>query len=143
MVPLETNHLVLTWLCVFPPDESTSRLKRMAYTTFSLAIFGINAGSFFGSLAYFLKFMSVDLEQSLFAVVQMLGEVNMAYISIITYLLRHRITATYESLAKIYKAREYAVKFFLISLGNRLLGWNGRFSRLFRREAKKISKINQ
>lgn len=109
MDPLATNRRVLTWLCVFPPEKGTTKAQRMAHVALSLSVFVVNMGSFFVSLAYFLKYMSIDLEQSLFAVVQMLGEVNMTYISIITYILRRQITATYKSLCRIYKACEVTV----------------------------------
>lgn len=106
MIPLETNRWVLTWLCVFPPERHTSKWKRLAHVAFSLTVFFINAGSFFGSLAFFLKYMSVDLEQCIFALVQMIGEVNMSYISIITFLLRDKIKAIYDNLSRIYRARK-------------------------------------
>lgn len=109
MIPLKTNRHVLTWLCVFPPEEGTTKKKRIAHVVFSLTIFGINAGSFFVSLAYFMKYMSIDLEQSIFAIVQMLGEVNMTYISVITFILRDEVSATYKSLSKIYKEREFSI----------------------------------
>lgn len=108
MLPLETNRRVLIWLCVFPPERYTSKWKKLAHVLFSLTILGINAGSFFGSLTFFLKYMHDDMEKSLFALVQMFGEVNMSYISIITFIQRHKILATYNSLTKIYRTRKNA-----------------------------------
>lgn len=113
VIPLKTNRWILTWLCVFPPEKNTSKWKKLAHIAFSLTVFIINAGSFFGSLAFFLKYMSVDLEQCIFALVQMIGEVNMSYVSIITFIQRDKIKAIYDDLSRIYRARKSSIRFFL------------------------------
>lgn len=112
MIPLETNRRVLTWLCVFPSEEGTSWHMKVAHIAFCSFVLGMNVVSCIVSVAFLLKYISNDMEQCLFAFVQICGEVNMSYIIIITYLLRHKITATYNSLADIYRTCKNIKLFF-------------------------------
>lgn len=75
-------------------------------------VLAVNVVSFFVSLYYFMEYMSVDLEQSIFAIVQMLGEFNMAYLVSITYILRQKIVASYNNLAEIYKTCKQSATLF-------------------------------
>lgn len=112
MRPLELNRRILIWMCVYPCDENTTRWKRLAYILFSILIFVLNAIGLIFSTAYFIKYVSIDLEQSLFALLQAVGEANMVYILIITFILRHKITAMLKSLSKIYDMCKEDAHFF-------------------------------
>lgn len=58
------------------------------------------------SALYFGRFMSEDLNQSLFAVLQIVGDVNIGYILVIALIIRRQITGIFKSLTIIYRARE-------------------------------------
>lgn len=55
------------------------------------------------SAIFFLKFVSVDLNQSLYAMFQIAAYTNVTYIYIAAFLLRHKITAVFDSLTEIYE----------------------------------------
>lgn len=69
MVPLETNRRVLSWFCVHQHDgdRQIKRREILMHRAFALFIFGMNSIGFVVSAAYFVKFVTFDFEESLFA----------------------------------------------------------------------------
>lgn len=114
MQPLETNCRILVWMCVYPCDENTTIWMRSAHILFSVFIFVMNTTGFVFSGAYFVKYVSIDLEQSLFALLQTVGEANMLYILAITFILRHKITAMMRSLSRIYDMCKNTTEMYLL-----------------------------
>lgn len=110
-IPLETNRFVLTWLCVYPADESTSKWQKMVHFMFGLAVFTANSLVFIVSISFFAKNVSIDLEEALFALIQMAGSGNILYVSIISYISRHKITTIFNSLSKIYESCKETLTF--------------------------------
>lgn len=104
MKPLEMNRRVLTWLCVYPASENTSKSTKTLYVIFTLIILSGNLIGLGLSIDYFLKSASTDLEDSLYALFQILATAKMSYTMIVAYFLRHRITAIFVSLSDIYDA---------------------------------------
>lgn len=102
MKPIKTNQQVLTWLCVCQADETISKRKRMAHIFFASFIFSANFILIPISVAYFLRFVSVDLEQALYALFQLSGMLGMTYMMIAAFILRHEINDLFGKLADIY-----------------------------------------
>lgn len=107
MEPLKTTRLVLTWLCVYPADESTSRWKKLAYLMCYLSVLLGNIGNLAAGAAYFIKYLLIDLEKALFAFSQMGALITSAYIIVTLLYLRHRIEVVFDGLAKIYAECKY------------------------------------
>lgn len=53
-------------------------------------------------MAYFIKFVSIDLEVALYAVSQIAAATSVLYAIVMTYLSRHGITAIFRKLNGIY-----------------------------------------
>lgn len=108
---LETNIGILTWLGVYSAEENESLWKKRAYKAFSLMVFVINVFGLTSSTLFFIQIATVDLETALLGLVQLVGCANALYITVITQLLRHKITSSIEKLTEIYRTRK-------IRLGN-------------------------
>lgn len=102
MRPLETNQLLLTWLYAFPPDESSIKWKRIVHFVFSSGVLIAHFLSVMAGGTFIFKFVSIDLEEAIFALFHTIAACNMFYQSIVIVLLRHKFTAIFKDLSTIY-----------------------------------------
>lgn len=108
MKPLTTNQRVLTLLS-FPIDQSLSwrdRLIGLILLPTMLASYMISISL---TVLYFLKFKSIDLEKSLYAVFQMGAGLHLASAIIIILLSRYKLSAIFEHLQEIYDLCKYLI----------------------------------
>lgn len=103
MVPLETNRRVLTWLCIYPAAEDTSKWKNLVHKVFTLAVLAYNAAAISISIR---SFDTDNTEQLIFTIVHFISELNSIYIFTTTIILRHEITAMINRLIGIYQKRK-------------------------------------
>lgn len=117
MKPLFTNYRVLTWLCVCPSAENESWWKKLAYIIFMTLIFTVNFGIFLTSAAFCLKSLELklDLQETLFAIMQAVGFWSLWYLMIVALILRHQINGIFTDLSRIYdkSKREFEIFDFL------------------------------
>lgn len=66
-MPLKTNRQMLAWLWILP---TTSKWKKVSYIIFSFILFTSNVGALVTSYVYFAKNLSTDLEEALYAMLQ-------------------------------------------------------------------------
>lgn len=104
MEPLKTNQQVLTWLCVFPADQMTSKRKQLAYICLALTTVLSMSTISSGSVVFFVKYASTDLENALYALFQIFDCVGFLYACLVFFLSRHRIPSMFVNLAKIYRS---------------------------------------
>lgn len=102
-----TTKLVLTWLSVCPAAESTSKFKKMAYKSFTVANYVAHLSGFLTYLVYLLKYSSTDLEGSIFAFMAITTYVGMVYITASLSLQRDQISEIFRKLSTIYELRKY------------------------------------
>lgn len=107
MKPLVTNKRVLTWLCVYPADRTTSSTMKLAYVIFSCVVFFGILISLIASWAFFLKYASIDLEVALFAASQIAAASGILYAIIMTLFSRRKLTAIFLKLNEIYDASPF------------------------------------
>lgn len=120
MIPLNTNRQMLTWLCIYPTDENESQSKKLMYILFSVVVFASNLFGMAASGCYFLRYKSDSLEDSLFALVTMIGTANVAYINGITFYLRHSIVGLFKALGIFYNERKRVRMHFIREI---FIGW--------------------
>lgn len=106
MKPLVTNKRILIWLCLCSPAESTTTKKRIIYVIFSALVFSVILSVFAGYLTFFVKFVSIDFERSLFTFLLVVTLAGIMYGMIVIFFLRHQMAATFERLSAIYDASE-------------------------------------
>lgn len=98
---LSTNQRVLTWLCIYPADDSTRIEIKLAYIIVSIVIIAIELSILIASIAFFMKNVSSDLDSSLFAVIQIVGLFGLTYMIIVAFILSRNITDMFKGLTLI------------------------------------------
>lgn len=102
MNPLIIDQQVLSWFCVCLTSDTKSVGSRIASITFSFSCLIANACAVAASATFFAKFVSIDLEESLYALFQITAYSQVVYIYIMAFILRHKVTAIFGNLLKIY-----------------------------------------
>lgn len=100
--PLATSQEVLVWICALTPEPTTSTAKKVLFKMCPIVLIFGNITGLASSVAFFVKFIKIDLEVSLFALFQIAGQVNMSNAIVVTICLRHRIEAMFRNLTNIY-----------------------------------------
>lgn len=108
MYPLQTNHRVLVWLSMCPPDKTTTAWKRFAYITSTVVCIILINFSIWPSLFYLLKYLSIDLESCLYALFQLVLCASMFYACIL-FLTKNRLEIIFINLAKIYRKSKHCI----------------------------------
>lgn len=104
MKPLATNQKVLTWLCILPIYEETSKWKKPFYIVFCILFFTIEVIALTASASFFLLNVTTNLTASIYALCQTVGSISVIYMYSAAFLLRHKIAAFLQDLQKIYDA---------------------------------------
>lgn len=102
MKPLATTRQVLTWLCIFQPDNSVGNMKKLLYTVFSLGLFGFLVCQVISSACFFLRFVTVDMETSLYAIYPICSWTSASYVFVVAYISRHKISSLFTELTAIF-----------------------------------------
>lgn len=104
MKPLVTNKKVLVFLCVCPPDKSMSVGSRAICIISSLIIFILNASVVEVHFSYFLTFVSINLADSLYALMYGIAFCAPVYGMISTLFVRKQFGGIFKKLSAIYRA---------------------------------------
>lgn len=102
MFPLPTQRRVLIWLCLYPPDEGTNVYQRNMHYVFASSTFGTMTMCLLGSVKYFYEFISIDLEESLYALYIAAATAGVIYMLIVGFLSKHKMVEIFNELAQIY-----------------------------------------
>lgn len=76
----------------------------MTHIALGVAAFLLLFSGTVSSVVFFLTFISIDLELSLFALYEIFGILSMMYVFIAAFLSRHKINDIFEGLQQIYRA---------------------------------------
>lgn len=106
MEPFGTAKQVLTWLCILPADETSSKRARKIRTIFSVAIFIFLLYVLVGFLTFILKNISTSFEDCLMTFITGVNFAGVNYTMIIGFYSRYRVPTIFERLTAIYKASE-------------------------------------
>lgn len=109
MVPLSTPQRLFRLFCVRSVDETGEKWEKAAYTIFTLAFVLINAIGLIASAVFFQKYVSSDLELSLYALFTVFGFGVAMYGVIFVFLSRYKLSDLFEKLSKIYDASKMMV----------------------------------
>lgn len=102
MKPLETNQLVLTWFGLSPADKAPTKWQKILYKASTFLLILSILSIFISSLAFFYRFVLIDLEKALYAVYQFVGLFSALYLCMVAYLSRPQINSTLNQLSNIY-----------------------------------------
>lgn len=102
-----TNKKVLILLCMCPPDKSTSVEKKIICTAFALMLFILNVMVMEVHFSYFLKYFSINLAESLYALMYAIAFFGVSYGMISIFFVRKQFGGIFKKLAAIYSASKY------------------------------------
>lgn len=100
MKPLSTPQKIFILFCVWPADEVG--WKKVACGIFTVANILANLVGLLASAAFFLKYVSIDLEVSLYGLFTVFGFAIAMYAALVVFVYRHKICNIFEKLSKIY-----------------------------------------
>lgn len=118
MKPLTLHRQILTWLCLFSFDEDTNKWKKIGYITFGIMINAIALCGITSSVVHFLTFLSVNLEECLFSLMQIIASSSNFYGISIAFISRHKTLDIFNSLTEIFNASKdyFQINKILITL---------------------------
>lgn len=103
MKPLETTHRCLIWLCMCPADKSSNQWQKISYTIFGAAALIAIISGFISNVIFCIRFISIDLERSMFAIMFVAAQFGVIYMALVVILLmRPKIDRVFKNLAIIY-----------------------------------------
>lgn len=106
MDPFPTTQRMLTWYYLYQ-DRSSTWCQKLTYIAFSLFNITFVAAHVAASVVFATKFVSVDLERSLYAIYQFFCWSPLIYMFIAAFQSRREITALIGELSLIYDASMY------------------------------------
>lgn len=106
MKPLKTMQQVLTWLCIYPTENTGKWRKFICIMVSSSLVIGTLTASVLAGLAFVWKFIAVDFNASLDAVYVVVGFIPLINSFVMMMLLNHRIVAIFNALKNIYDERK-------------------------------------
>ena len=101
--PLAIDQQILTWLCVLPANENTSKLKKLTEIALVLALIAADVTVFASSLMYAVKFVSIDFQGFSIALDTVIATIPMVNSIAVAFLYRHKIPSIFERLSEIYE----------------------------------------
>lgn len=106
MEPLVTTKLVLIRLYMYPAhgaDSISSRWKIFSHTIVAVLL-AVSLTGLAGTLTFYFEFMSIDLQQSLLALIPAGALFNSAYNLVAAIVLRYKTKHIFELLSDIYRS---------------------------------------
>lgn len=103
MRALATTQQLMTWLSMYPVDESTTRRQKRIYIGYTWTISIVNVSAFCASFGYGLKKITIDFDGAVFGFMTAIAGFGIIYFMIAAMLMRERIGEIFTSLSDIYK----------------------------------------
>lgn len=102
MKPLETNQRVLIWLGVLRAPDTTNIFMKIFHILTTFIAFSIVLTSLSASVTFFLRYVRIDLEESLYALFQIASFSGLSYIIMFAFVMRNRTNVIFDKLTQIY-----------------------------------------
>lgn len=111
MQPLQTNRRILVWLWLCSESETRNKFKKLLSISFTFIVVASITFGLISSANYLWRFLSIDLQGSLFALYQSAGFLSILYAFVVMFISRHKIDAIFDDLTQIYRDSEFLVIF--------------------------------
>lgn len=106
MQPLATTQLMMAWLSMCSADESRFPRQQAGHIAHTLSVLVLIVSSFIASVAYCLKYFSINFNSATFAFMVAIGDFGLIYFMIAAIQMRQEIDSIFTSLSTIYKDRK-------------------------------------
>ena len=103
MKPLSTSRRVMTWLCLLSAKEGTIEWKNRSYVVLNVAMIVTVLALLPSSLAYVIKFKSIDPQGAFFSLFTTAGATAMGNTIVVAFVFRQKIPPLFEQLSGIYR----------------------------------------
>lgn len=103
MQPSESVKKVLTFLYMCPPEENSSKIKKILCVTFSFGTMTVMALASLSGAVFAIKYMSIDFEKCLFAMFHTVATSTLLYMLIAIILSRNKMANILNSISNIYE----------------------------------------
>lgn len=107
MEPLIVFRRAFIWLCVYPPDDGTSKWKKRTYILFQISLLALNLFAVSMHIRTTLLIGTDDILHSTFSFVLVIGASNAVFNQLAMLCYRKEITEVLDSLSAVYDACEY------------------------------------
>lgn len=114
--PFETAKKAFTLCSGLPLDRGTSWPKRSLCIIFTIVAFLSQMCAICAHIGFVVKFISINLEQSLFAISAIIILFSIAYIILVGLFLRPKMLIIFENLSEIHeKSMNLILVYFILS----------------------------
>lgn len=110
MKPLESIVQMLTWLSAYPPDERTSKTKKLLYIFIFVVIMAVLICGFIAFATFFFKYIMSDLEKALMAVMTLCTATGTSYTLVVSFVKRLKMKSIFDDLSEIYEKCKHPSK---------------------------------
>lgn len=109
MKPLLSIQRSMIWACFCRENENEDKWRKRAYILFSCTSIVFSAFAFGVSVAFLVKYLSIDLEESLYAVFQIFAAILMIYTFIVGFFSKNQINVIFKSLAELHSECKFLI----------------------------------
>lgn len=99
--PLKMCYRALVWLCVCPCDVTTSKWTKLFYQSFATVNVAIITSGLFAGVAFIIKFGSINIEETLYVIFAIFGNLLIENMIIVGFILQSTIIDTFQLLSDI------------------------------------------
>lgn len=121
MEPLDTNRKLFTWLCIYPIANQYEKFVKIIFCSIMILIV---ITVFVSGIFFVCKHLSIDMASTLFALVQIIGSIDLFYTLIISYIFSESIVEIFVDLCGIFEKCETSIinnKYVIGSASNKYL----------------------
>lgn len=115
MEPLVTNKRFLILFSGYNSKGSMPKWRQRSNAIFTFSVFAAIIYGIIVSAAFFWKYVSINLERSLYAILQISAMGSAAYNIVFVFFSRHRITAVLDDLTEIYRESQTTFVTFILN----------------------------
>lgn len=108
LTPLELYQRALTWLCLRSCSSNTSKFKKYQYKIFAVTMTMLLASGTTSCIVYLNKIGMNDLQESLYVIYQLIGNILIQTSNLFGLILRPKIDDMFNLLSKIYDSSKDA-----------------------------------
>lgn len=114
MKPLPTTQLMLTWfLFLENKDNSLNWWKKISRIGFTAITLVLTVCQVFATGAFALKYLSIDFQNSLYALYAFFGWTMLSYLFIVALFSRRKITLFIDKFSKVHHECKYILSTIL------------------------------
>lgn len=89
---------------MLPADKSSSIIRRISYVFVGLTALIWNAINIAAHVAFFMEYISINLNESLFALIGVIGGCGVFYVGASAFILRYKMAIIFDQLSDIYES---------------------------------------